>query len=410
MQPEDLYEPERHEPVTQEVWDEERARAAIQSIASDTEAAFADDSWWPNHPGDTEGQTGLPPCKGLYFGAAGVLWALDYLARREAVQLDRDWRSPVQRLHEAYCEQPDFGEKTPSYHFGEVGVALVARVILGDVGLDDRLHALIRDNIANPTLETVWGGSGTLLAAESLHARTGEDRWRALFVDTWDHYLAEWRERPEYGCRLWLQDMYGYQVMHVGSGHGFAGNVQPILRHPEWLSAERRDELYRECARTLRVTARTTDEFANWPQSVGTPRPGRTDMLVQWCHGAPGMVTGLADFPAGLSAEVDDLLVRAGELTWSVGPLRKGYGLCHGAAGNGYAFLELFHRTGESRWLERARAFAMHALTQMTRMRGPDAPGRYTLWTGDLGVAVYLLHCLRPEIPRTEYPLLQPPA
>jgi hypothetical protein len=31
-----------------------------------------------------------------------------------------------------------------------------------------------------------------------------------------------------------------------------------------------------------------------------------------------------------------------GELTWRAGPLAKGANLCHGTAGNGYAFLALF--------------------------------------------------------------------
>ena len=82
-------------------------------------------------------------------------------------------------------------------------------------------------------------------------------------------------------------------------------------------------------------------------------------MLVQWCHGAPGIVTATADYPAGHSDEMDELLLQAGATTWRAGPLAKGYGLCHGTAGNGYAFLKLHGRTGDPLWLERARAFAM---------------------------------------------------
>ena len=42
----------------------------------------------------------------------------------------------------------------------------------------------------------------------------------------------------------------------------------------------------------------------------------------------------------------------------------KGAGLCHGTSGNGYALLKTFERTGDERWLERARRFAVHALAQ----------------------------------------------
>ena len=82
------------------------------------------------------------------------------------------------------------------------------------------------------------------------------------------------------------------------------------------------------------------------------------------------------------------------ELTWRAGPLRKGAGLCHGTAGNGFALLKLYELTADERWLERARRFAMHAAEQVERDRKLFGRGRYTLWTGDIGVALYLRACV----------------
>jgi hypothetical protein len=65
--------------------------------------------------------------------------------------------------------------------------------------------------------------------------------------------------------------------------------------------------------------------------------------------------------------ELDELLAEAGELTWRAGPLEKGPNLCHGTAGNGYAFLKLFRRTENPVWLDRARTFGMHAIAQSNR-------------------------------------------
>lgn len=70
-----------------------------------------------------------------------------------------------------------------------------------------------------------------------------------------------------------------------------------------------------------------------------------------------------------------------------------------GAAGNAHALLKLWRRSRDGRWLERARAFAMHAIGQCERARTEHGRGRYTLWTGDLGVAMYLWHCLQGEAP-----------
>jgi hypothetical protein len=74
--------------------------------------------------------------------------------------------------------------------------------------------------------------------------------------------------------------------------------------------------------------------------------------------------------------------------------LAKGANLCHGTGGNGYAFLALFERTGDELWLERARAFAMHAAAQVERARAQHGVGRHTLMSGDPGTALYLADCL----------------
>jgi hypothetical protein len=114
---------------------------------------------------------------------------------------------------------------------------------------------------------------------------------------------------------------------------------------------------------------------------------GDGQIRTQWCHGAPGIVATLAHILD------EELAVAGGELAWRAGPLRKGANLCHGTAGNGYAFLALLERTGDERWLTRARRFAMHAAGQVERSRSDYGRGRYTLWTGDLGTALYLADC-----------------
>jgi lantibiotic modifying enzyme len=118
-------------------------------------------------------------------------------------------------------------------------------------------------------------------------------------------------------------------------------------------------------------------------------------MLMQWCHGAPGVVTAMAEFPRDRSHDMNAMLLGGGHAVWQAGPLVKGYGLCHGTAGNGYAFLVLYERTGDAIWLERARSFAMHAIEQRRQLRERYGQGRHTLWTGDAGLAVYLWQCVK---------------
>ena len=114
---------------------------------------------------------------------------------------------------------------------------------------------------------------------------------------------------------------------------------------------------------------------------------------MQWCHGAAGVLIAMWD-----SARDDetwsDLLLAAGKLIWDAGPLRDTPGLCHGTAGNAYALLALWRRTGDERWLERARAFAQHATMQAEQRAARLGRGWHSLFTGDEGVALCLASCI----------------
>ena len=141
--------------------------------------------------------------------------------------------------------------------------------------------------------------------------------------------------------------------------------------------------------------------LANWPPAAGESLEQRDGQIrVQWCHGAPGIVVAAASYLD------EELLLAGAELTWRAGAHRRrkrGSSICHGTAGNGYALLKTFERTGDERWLERARRFAVHALAQVRRQRAARGRGRYSLFTGDPGVALYLASCLDAD---AAFPLL----
>jgi hypothetical protein len=143
----------------------------------------------------------------------------------------------------------------------------------------------------------------------------------------------------------------------------------------------------------LAANAWRSELGANWGAIAGSTSP---PVLCQHCHGAPGIVTTFANVPFR-SPPLDALLLKGGEFVWAAGPLVKGSNLCHGTAGNGYAFLKLHRRTGDARWLDRARAFAMTAIAQFQQARDTFGQGRYALWTGDVGLAIYLWDCLTAE-------------
>src|SRR4249919_1948570 len=127
-----LWDPAAHEPLVEEAWDEDRARAAIREIAADAEDAFADG--WAAHPADAEaGDPG--PWGGLYLGGAGVVDALRRLAQRGLVELGRDYVSYVERL------QPE--SDGPGLMFGETGVLLVRQRLSPSSSTLGRLRDLV---------------------------------------------------------------------------------------------------------------------------------------------------------------------------------------------------------------------------------------------------------------------------
>ena len=386
-----LFDPASHEPLLDRPWSESQARATIAAIVADAESAFDEQALWPGHPLDEDGDP--LPLASIYLGASGVVWALDELERLGAAELLRSWAPTAVALHERCVAHPDFEEKlglggpVPSFWTGESGILLVAHRLAPEAWQEERLLACIQANVANPSWELMWGPPGTMLAAQVMHERTGAERWVEAWRESADRLWQEWRGE------LWLQDLYGRTAHILGPAHGFVGNVHALARG-RLLDKGRRNELERRAVAAAARHAQRANGLVQWPPSL---EPGKsTEIRTQWCHGAPGIVASLAPV-APRDQQLTELLVGGGELTWRAGPLAKGPGLCHGTAGNGYAFLKLVERSGDQLWLDRARGFAMHAAAQVERMRSTYGRGRYTLWTGDLGTALYLQCCISAE-------------
>jgi hypothetical protein len=308
-----------------------------EEIVAEAEAAL-DAEKWPAHPADDP----VVPNETftLYLGAAGIIWAL----RRLGSSLDLD--ALAADALRGYRETPNADEPA-SLLVGESGLLALTR------SDDERLAELVAANERNPTWEVLWGSPGTILAAKA----AGLD-WRRSAKILADEIDAD---------GLWTQRLLGGDPKRLlGVAHGFAGNVHALRGH----LAD--DELRALVERVLRAHAVWEAGAVNWP-----PEVGREPTRVQWCHGAPGMITTLGDLMP------EDLLLAGAETTWRTGPLDKGPGLCHGTGGNGFALLRTFELTGDEVWLDRARSFADTALEQ--------ARHHVSLFTGDIG-AVLLAH------------------
>jgi hypothetical protein len=407
-----LYDPDRHEPLhpaDASAWDETRARACIAAIVRDTEAQFVPQRGWPMHPLDAGPGDDPQACTPtLYSGECGVLWALRYLRSVGAAELARDWSIDAAGLVQRTREwlKGDAERERASYLMGETPVRLLEHAQTGSAAAADRLAGLIEGNMEHPARELMWGSPGTLLAALLMHQRTAQARFAELFRRTaatlWSR--LEWSEA--HGCHYWTQQLYGQVSAYMDAVHGFAGTALPLIRGRHLLAADDWGR-WKECiatsvrrSATLEGPEGSGNERVNWipwlvlDASQRERWNAKPRWLMQYCHGSPGFVINLAGFPG---PELDALLLAAGETTWDAGPLRKGSNLCHGTGGNGYTFLKLYGRTGDARWLQRARDFAMHGIRQTEAHAAQYGRMRYSLWTGDPGFAVYLWDCIRGE-------------
>lgn len=391
-----LYLPEAFEPLTDERWDEARVREAIRGIVADTDSALRGPKLlWRAHEWDRWRATS--PMKQLYVGAAGVLWGLDALRRRGHAESALDLADLALRNLERFRERPDYIDwKLPepresALFLGEAGVVLVAWRLAPSAELADRLYELVRANVDNPAEEVFWGAPGSLLAAQAMLAWTDEKRWRSAWDEIAEALLLRRRDDG-----LWVQRLYGQEFTSLTPPHGVVGVVQAVV---PLLDRPRGRALQRETGVVLERTAVIEDGAANWPPRPRPELPGPDGQIrVQWCAGAPGIVIAAADYLG------EELLLAGAELVWRAGPhgMEKGASICHGTAGNGYAFLKTFERTGDELWLDRARRFAVRALEQVERARAERGLGRYSLFTGDLGTALFAADCVDA---RTAYPV-----
>lgn len=376
-----IFDQERHESLLNIDWNEDLVRTVIKDIFEKTISGFNKEELWPTDPNEA---SDISSNKSIYFGAAGNLWALDKISNYLSIPLPLDKEKTIDDIYNKYMDAPDSKEVVPSLFLGEVGILLVKYKYNPSKETEERLYKVIKANIENETLEALWGAPGTMIGASFMYEWSNDKKWSELFIENVNYIVDELKKSIEREEIIWTQNMYGRETRFVGAGHGYFGNIFGILKKLNLISEIDRDFILSNVSKTTIDLALIENGLVNWPPTLSADKSKLP--LVQWCHGSPGVITALESFPIDYNQKIEELLLGAGELVWKVGPLKKGIALCHGTDGNGFAFLQLYKRTNDVMWLDRARKFAMHAINQRN--------GRFTLFTGELGLAMYLISCI----------------
>src|SRR6478672_8395291 len=119
--PDALWSPGAHDDLAGEEWSEAAARDAIAAICRDAERAFDPERLWPAHPLD--GEVTPDELLTVYLGGAGMVWALDRLARAAVHAPAREWAGVAADL------AARAGALPPSLLMGRSGVLLVSWVL-----------------------------------------------------------------------------------------------------------------------------------------------------------------------------------------------------------------------------------------------------------------------------------------
>src|SRR6202007_1515946 len=130
---------------------------------------------------------------------------------------------------DGYRAQPLLDEPLvdTSYHFGELGIALVAFRLTGDAALADRVHELVVTRPDSDANEVMYGTPGSLLVAEAMLAWTGEPRWDEAWRAAAERVVAA---RGDHG--LWAQSIGG-GTRSLGPAHAYAGNMRALANRDD---------------------------------------------------------------------------------------------------------------------------------------------------------------------------------
>jgi hypothetical protein len=330
----------------------------------------------------------------MYNGELGSLWSYKYLCEKLQLKIDVDLEKKSDHLHKYFL-----ANSTPNYEgglfFGLSGILLFKFLLNPSPSIADELFTLTQQYAHLKSNELFWGESAYALCCLHMFEKSNQARWLDLYQDIVKSMINKLETIPGKDYKIWQQFLDGVYVYHLGAAHGYVGNVHAILASQHVLPEFKlRDQMFDNTIKLLNDTALESPGCCNWDQSIGEPRLNRTAKLVQWCHGAPGIVTSLAGYKKA-DESFEKTLVKASDMVWQAGPLDKSVGgICHGTAGNGYTFLFMYQRTGDEIWLERAKQFASAAIFSSQQTRQQVGQYKHKYWVGDLGTAVYVADCM----------------
>ena len=271
----------------------------------------------------------------------------------------------------------------------------VDEVLYGRAGL---LWALLNLKKLDPKVrermqQWVDGGDIVRVLVQKIIDAGRRGRIKAKKEHNCDALMWEWHDKMYLGAYVCMHPCL-HQWLTFCSMHGAAGILAILLQVPHETIEPFVPEILTAIAALCHLTL---ENDGHLPSSLGA-QP-RSDPYVQMCHGSPGLLLLLTTlrqrFPSKYKeyAPYSHALRAASKKVWGQGLVKKGLGICHGTAGNGWVLLMLAQVCdGEEKekWLGRALALLAEAGKMPPigdgKYRMPDGP--LSLYEGVAGTVV----------------------
>ncbi|XP_028761635.1 lanC-like protein GCL2 [Neltuma alba] len=328
----------------------------------------------------------------LYCGVLGTAFLLYKSYQVTANKNDLNLSSQIVKA----CDSASLGSRDATFICGRAGVCALGAVVAKHVGDEQSLRYYLAqfEKIKLPNNlpdELLYGRVGFLWACLFLNKHLGQGTIPSTYTATVvDEIIKRGRALGRKGRCPLMFEWYGEK--YWGAAHGLAGIMHVLM------DMELKPDELEDVKGTLKYMINNRFASGNYPASE---EDKKRDVLVHWCHGAPGIALTLVKAAKVFGdKEFLDAAVNAAEVVWNRGLLRR-VGLCHGISGNAYVFLSLYQLTGNVEYLYRGKAFACflldraHRLISQGEMHGGDRP--YSLFEGLGGMAYLFLDMVDPR-------------
>ncbi|GII54301.1 serine/threonine protein kinase [Planotetraspora thailandica] len=344
------------------------------------------------------------PC-GVQYGAAGVLHLMASLAGPDAAPLPQELRG---RLTTGLRDGANWmihclaGERRPSpgLYFGRAGMAWA--LYEAGTALDDHdvraagLDLALDLPVSWPNPDICHGLAGTGMALLHLWNATGDTRFRDRASACADELLKVAQRTPD--TVLWAIpkdfDSALAGVVHYGFAHGVAGIGAYLLTVGAALGRE-------DCLETAVAAGRTLVDAAGYHGGAAWwgEGPHGGAKMPHWCSGSSGIGTFLVRLHAATGDRRALEVARAAAMAVHGHRLRSGTAACHGLAGDGQFLLDLAEAAGEPVYRDQAEELAGVLWARATMRDGllvvPDENALDVTFGWNTGLAGVLAFMLR---------------